>query len=233
MEPVFVVIPIFNTEEIYLRTCINSVLKHSVVSHILLVDDGSQERTSKILDRLALISERLLVLHKDNTGVADTRNYGIDNEVDLIGFKSVEVNAAMTMQSVAADLREGFYTGGNDNLWIHAKQHFGAMFYRIGFFKKWKIHFTSGLAYSEDKIFIMECMYFAARICLKDEVLYYYRKHRNSVMGKRKRGIEYYSPIIEEYCSLNKRINNKKNNSDFITFYNWIHYGSDISYGYD
>ncbi len=74
---VSVVIPVFNVEE-YLACCIESVLKQTYTNlEIILLDDGSTDRSSEICDEYAEKDARIQVIHKLNTGVSDTRNYGV------------------------------------------------------------------------------------------------------------------------------------------------------------
>lgn len=73
-----IIVPVYNTES-YLRNCINSVLKQKYQNwELLLVDDGSTDTSGKMCDEFAANDSRIHVEHKQNTGVSDTRNHGID-----------------------------------------------------------------------------------------------------------------------------------------------------------
>ncbi len=73
-----IIIPIYNAEK-WLQRCINSVLNQTF-SHfeLLLVDDGSTDRSSEICDMNALQDERIKVCHKKNGGASTARNKGIE-----------------------------------------------------------------------------------------------------------------------------------------------------------
>lgn len=75
-----VIIPVYNVES-YLEQCVHSVLKQDSnllkKTEIILVDDGSQDQSSLICDRLALEYPQILVVHKENGGLSDARNTGI------------------------------------------------------------------------------------------------------------------------------------------------------------
>lgn len=59
-----IVIPVFNVEK-YLEECINSVLKQSFQDYeIILVDDGSQDKSGEMCDYYAGICEKITVIHK-------------------------------------------------------------------------------------------------------------------------------------------------------------------------
>ncbi len=73
-----VIVPIYNVEK-YLNKCIDSILNQTFKKYeIILVDDGSPDNSPKIADEYAeKYPEIITVLHKENGGVGDARNYGI------------------------------------------------------------------------------------------------------------------------------------------------------------
>lgn len=74
---VSVVIPIYNAEE-YLNKCIDSILEQSLKEiEIILINDGSIDRSGEICDEYAMKDERIRVIHKVNEGVSRARNRGI------------------------------------------------------------------------------------------------------------------------------------------------------------
>lgn len=73
-----VIVPIYNVEN-YLEDCINSILSQSYKElEIILVDDGSPDSCGKICDKYSKKDSRITVIHKDNGGLSDARNTGID-----------------------------------------------------------------------------------------------------------------------------------------------------------
>jgi len=73
-----IIVPIYNSEKTLSR-CINSILQQSFLDfELLLVDDGSTDRSSRMVDELALSDSRIRVIHKENGGLSDARNAGID-----------------------------------------------------------------------------------------------------------------------------------------------------------
>lgn len=79
MKPkISVIVPIYNAEK-YLGQCIDSVLRQKFTDlEILLVNDGSTDGSGGVCDQYALKDARVRVLHKENTGVSDTRNKALD-----------------------------------------------------------------------------------------------------------------------------------------------------------
>lgn len=78
MNPkVSIVIPIYNAKK-HLKRCIDSVLKQDFEDfELLLMDDGSTDSSGMICDSYAEKDSRIRVVHKENSGVSDTRNQAI------------------------------------------------------------------------------------------------------------------------------------------------------------
>ena len=78
-EPLIsVIVPIYNVER-YLEKCINSILHQTYRNlEVILVDDGSPDNCGKICDRYSDKDPRIKVIHKQNGGLSDARNKGID-----------------------------------------------------------------------------------------------------------------------------------------------------------
>lgn len=72
-----VIIPAYNTED-YLRRCVDSVLSSDLKNYeIILVDDGSKDRTGAICDEYAASRPSVKVIHQENKGLPDARNAGL------------------------------------------------------------------------------------------------------------------------------------------------------------
>lgn len=78
VEPlVSIIIPVYGVEK-YLEKCVKSVIKQSYKNlEILLIDDGSKDKSGKICDELSENDIRIKVYHKKNGGLSDARNYGL------------------------------------------------------------------------------------------------------------------------------------------------------------
>lgn len=78
-ETFTVIIPIFNCEKT-IEECVTSVLNQRYsVSEIILIDDGSTDRTPKILKEKFLDNPKIKYIHQQNRGVSSARNLGIKN----------------------------------------------------------------------------------------------------------------------------------------------------------
>lgn len=74
-----VIIPIYNVEQ-YLKQCLDSVINQTYRNlEIILVDDGSTDKSGLICDEYSQKDKRIKVIHKKNEGVAVARNTGLDN----------------------------------------------------------------------------------------------------------------------------------------------------------
>lgn len=72
-----VVIPIYNAE-IYLRRCLDSVVRQTYSNtEIILIDDGSTDESGKLCEEYAEADERIKVIHEANRGVSMARNAGL------------------------------------------------------------------------------------------------------------------------------------------------------------
>ncbi len=82
-----VVIPVYNIEE-YLERCVNSVRMQTYGNlEIVLVDDGSTDKSGMLCDELAKKDGRIKVFHKENGGSSSARNLGIAKAGgEFIGF---------------------------------------------------------------------------------------------------------------------------------------------------
>jgi len=77
MPSVSIIVPLYNAEKT-LGRCVNSILNQTYRDfELLLLDDGSTDASGDICDAYAEMDMRVRVLHKENSGVSDTRNHGI------------------------------------------------------------------------------------------------------------------------------------------------------------
>ena len=73
-----IIMPVYNTAD-YLDQCLQSIVGQTLTDwHLIIVDDGSTDGSPQICDRWAEKDCRITVVHKENTGQADSRNIALD-----------------------------------------------------------------------------------------------------------------------------------------------------------
>lgn len=78
-ELISIILPVYKVEK-YIDKCLNSLVNQTYDNlEIILVDDGSPDNSGKLCDEWAKRDSRVKVIHKENGGVSDARNVGLDN----------------------------------------------------------------------------------------------------------------------------------------------------------
>lgn len=73
-----VIVPVYNAER-YLERCVTSIVNQTYQNiEIILVDDGSRDRSGEMCDLFAEKDQRIKVIHKENGGASTARNIGLD-----------------------------------------------------------------------------------------------------------------------------------------------------------
>ena len=81
MMNISVIIPVYNAEK-YIKKAVESVLQFQEVTEVLLIDDGSKDKSLEICTSLSQNHPEIKVLthsNNQNRGVSASRNLGIDN----------------------------------------------------------------------------------------------------------------------------------------------------------
>ena len=74
-----IIVPVYNVEA-YLRKCVDSLLEQDLQSgeyEIILIDDGSTDKSGQLCDLLASNYNNIIVIHQKNKGLGAARNTGI------------------------------------------------------------------------------------------------------------------------------------------------------------
>lgn len=112
-----VIVPIYNAEH-FLEKCVHSICEQTYKNlEIILVDDGSKDKSLEICNNLALNDKRIKVIHKINNGAAAARNTGLkqasgdyiafvdsDDYIDLIMYEEmIKINQQYNCDIVMCD----------------------------------------------------------------------------------------------------------------------------------
>ena len=77
-ELLSIIVPIFNSED-SIEKCVKSIEAQEYANYeLILINDGSIDNTLEICKRLARKNKKIKIINKENTGVSDTRNIGIE-----------------------------------------------------------------------------------------------------------------------------------------------------------
>lgn len=184
-----VIIPAYNAQD-HIENCVKSVCNQTVsdvlkssdywndnLMEVILVDDGSTDRTGEICDRLALETEYIKVIHVKNGGVSRARNLGIENSLGrYIAFVDADDTVSDTYFSdllicaidkeIALVIMDGkivtddIITGRKyleDGLLREDTHVWGKLFDRKDVSAgERKVRFPEGLTIGEDMLFLME-----------------------------------------------------------------------------
>ena len=78
MDLVSIIIPVYNVEK-FLVNCVSELCEQTYKNiEIILVDDGSTDKSGLIADELAQKDKRIKVFHKPNSGAGYARNTGLE-----------------------------------------------------------------------------------------------------------------------------------------------------------
>ncbi len=207
---VSVVVPVYNAEN-YLDSCIASVLSQTMKSfELLLVDDGSTDRSGGICDQYAAQDGRIRVIHQSNQGVAAARNAGLEkclgkfivfldsddawdpaflNEM-ISGMKDNDLAVCHILKRLpSGDLHEDPVYSCDLSQWCwpilnnYSISCWRCLFRRESI-ERCGITFSSNRRAGEDQEFTYKYMISSSKIAYASRAVYFYRVHSESSMHK-------------------------------------------------
>ena len=219
-----VIVPIYNVQD-YLIRCLDSLDQQDYKNlEILLVDDGSKDDSGKMADEYCRNHLRFQVLHKQNGGLSDARNYGIKHAKgeafvfvdsdDWVSYDYVSkmVDSMIKNQSdvVCCDMEyvdddeNRTYSSGGDFSVVHVDEHPEIITINNSACNKLikrkcfeHIEFPKGIWY-EDLGSIPMILSEAKIVSKVSEPLYFYYQRSGSISHTEN------SKIFDIYCSLEK-----------------------------
>ena len=99
MKKVSVIVPVYNVEN-YITKCLESLVSQTLQDmEIIIVNDGSTDNSQQIIDNFVKkYPEKIKAFIKDNGGLSDARNFGIDRAIgEFIGFVDSDDYVTPTM----------------------------------------------------------------------------------------------------------------------------------------
>ncbi len=109
MTKVSIIVPTYNREK-YVNRCLDSLINQTLKDiEIIIVDDGSTDNTKNIINEYK--DKRIKYIYKENTGIGETRNLGIENAIgEYISFVDIDDFLDKTM------IEKCYNKAINDNL---------------------------------------------------------------------------------------------------------------------
>ena len=109
MEMISIIIAVYNIEN-YLGRCIESVINQTYKDlEIIIVNDGSTDKSGELCDMIAKQDARITVYHTKHRGLAHARNYGLQRTSGIyVGFVDGDDYIAIDMyEKLAVNMDEG------------------------------------------------------------------------------------------------------------------------------
>lgn len=206
-----VIVPVYNAEK-YLRRCIDSILAQTFTDfELLLIDDGSKDKSGEICDEYAKKDNRIKVYHKANEGISATREYGISkangeyiqfvdsddwitNEMlELMYYKAMSLNADIVGCNFIEVYKDHnnvvrtYYQSSDEFVRAIISSDWGVLWKLLTkkeLYIKNNIHFPIGINGGEDYFVCVKLFVFASKVISIDKALYYYnRMNESSLMN--------------------------------------------------
>ena len=202
MNKLSIIVPVYNGEKT-IKRAIESLLRQTTPVDIIVINDGSSDNTEKIVLDLKKDNDNIYYFYKENSGISDARNLGIDKvETEFFGFLDSD-------DTVKEDMAEKMLEAIKDNdicmsnfTWVYEdgkrklakdigykdpheiiEKMFSTLWnkiYRTSWFKETKIRFPSGLRY-EDTSVLIRLAYYMKKVSYIDESFVDYYQINGSI----------------------------------------------------
>ena len=208
-----VIIPVYNTEQ-YVERCINSICNQSYQNlEIIVIDDGSSDSSLLICQKIAEKDPRIRIITKENSGVSETRNVGLDyatgeyvtfvDSDDYIDVKTYEecLNSIGDCDALFYGFRESYEEAkqfknvspsfiGTADIDTALYECFLPLGYHVSVCNKVfkmeyteKIRFDSDLKIGEDELWLIRVVKQMKKIAMINDPLYTYIQRTGSTMN--------------------------------------------------
>lgn len=212
---VSIIVPVYNVEK-YIDRCVESVVSQTFTDwELLLIDDGSPDKSGELCDVWSKHDSRIKVFHKKNGGVSSARNLGIEiscgkwiifvdsddwidrnclsaclniinkYQVDIVQFGYRKVK--FSGKIISEHLFSRKYLNSKEYAQIKYKNVCaGGSLIKSDIIINNHIRFKEGVKYAEDQMFIMNCMRFSEKIMYHNNIYYNYHINLQSAVHNAK-----------------------------------------------
>lgn len=231
-----IIVPVYNVER-YLDKCIDSIRCQTEQKlEIILVDDGSTDRSGELCEQYAKKDPRIRVIHKENGGLSDARNAGMKVAlgqwwmfVDSDDYLAPD--AAETLLRAAQDnhceiavcnmvrefdsgRREAFYNPVTESTVWSGNQRFETLKQPSVCNKLFKAELFNDVLFPKGKIyedtFVYHILVYRAKgVALTGADGYYYRSREESILGQPKYTDKYFDFVEAVYVRASFLLNHQ------------------------
>lgn len=197
---VSVIVPIYNVEE-YIERCLNSLVHQTLKEiEVIVVNDGSPDQSQQIIDRFAEVYPCIKKYSKENGGLSDARNFGMEfgkgeyitfidsddyvekdmlevmyNKAKANGSDIVECNLRHTYED-REDVEIGkIITDSHERIRIGRSVVWNKI-YKTEWLKDTKVVFTKGLIYEDVEFYVKLVPYIRQYDYVEDAFVHYVQR---------------------------------------------------------
>lgn len=198
-----IIVPIYNAEKTINR-CIDSVLKQTYTNfELIIINDGSLDKSDKICENYARKDSRIQVIHKKNGGVSSARNIGINlttgeyitfiDSDDYILEHFLEHLISVKADLVVSGFKDMPHPNGNETYLPDAlyknndittflnreidsmlfKSPWGKLF-KTDLIRKNNLSFDENISFGEDSVFMLQYLCLCTSIAITSHTDYRY-----------------------------------------------------------
>lgn len=223
---VSIIVAIYQAEP-YLRRCVDSILAQTYRDiEVLLIDDGSTDKSGAICDEYATKDPRVKVFHKANEGVSSTRQFGLDKcngefsihcdpddwiEPDMIETlcaKATETGADIVMCDMSWDYQDHSEISKQEPASLEASTILSEMYFHISSslcnklirqecYKRNHIRYPQGIHYVEDMYILLELLCHDPKVAYVPQAFYHYDRYTNSGSLTRRLNVKEYKRGVD------------------------------------
>lgn len=209
-----IIVPVYNVEK-YLKRCVKSIIEQTYSNiQIILINDGSTDRSGEICRELEKEDERIILIEKDNGGLSSARNAGLEKAIgeyitfidsdDYVSKKYVEILLRLCKKYNADISQCGIIVGADCEYQFESKESQEDIYSGIEYLrnmysisdsecapcKLYKKQLFEGIEYPigrimEDVATTYKVFYRAKKIvCVHNQLYYYFQSAGSIVRGK-------------------------------------------------
>lgn len=233
MIKISVIVAVYKAEA-YLHRCVDSLLAQTFTDfEILLIDDGSPDRSGEICDEYAQKDSRIRTFHKPNEGVGATRQFGIDHAcgeysihadpddwveptmLEELYRKAKETDADMVICDYYVDFPHKTTYRKQEPTSLDSHQLMKDLFQRLHAalwnklikstcYQTREVHFIKGINYREDLLVNMQILKQETKVAYLPRAFYHYDQIINSGSITHNISYEYYKVWEEVFKNLKR-----------------------------